>query len=154
MKNHLVETLIGAAVIAVAAFFLFFAYGQTDPITGDTYTIVARVDNAVGVTAGTDVLIAGVKRGTVTSVDLDDRYRAVITMEIQGDVELPEDSSMRIGQEGLMGGTFVRLEVGGSDEFMLADGDELAFATGSVDLIGLLQQSVFGGGGGNNNGSD
>lgn len=151
MSKHLVETLIGAAVIAVAAFFVVFAYGQSDQISGDTYTIIARVDNAAGISPGTDVMIAGVKRGTVTSIDLDDRYRAVITMEIQSDVELPEDSSMRVGQEGLLGGAFIRLEPGGSDEFMLADGDELAFATGAVDLIGLVQQAIFGAGGGNNN---
>ncbi len=147
MSNQMVETLVGAAVVAVAAFFLFFAYGQTDQISGETYTIFATVESAAGIHPGTDVTIAGVKMGTVASVELNDRYRAEIALLIESNIELPEDSSMRTAFEGLFGGSYIRLDLGGSD-VMLEDGDELAFATGSIDIVGLIQRAMFGGGNG------
>lgn len=150
MHSNTAETLVGAVVILIAGAFLLFAFNQTEHDTSTGYTILARVDNAVGIRPGTDVRVAGVKAGTVTDVAIDDRYRAVITMLIEDRIELPEDSSMRVGQEGLLGGTYIRLEPGGSIDYMLEDGDELSFATGSVDLIGLVQQAIFGAGGGNN----
>ena len=44
MTDHLVETLIGAAVIVVAVVFLIFAYGQTEQTSGSGYTLTATID--------------------------------------------------------------------------------------------------------------
>ncbi len=147
MKNQMVETVIGAAVVVVAAVFLVFAYGQTEQAAGPGYTLSARMDNATGISAGTDVRIAGIKVGTVLSTELDPQtYTATIAFTVQNDVELPEDSSIRIAQEGLFGGSFVQVQVGGDFENLLGDGDEIVHTQGAVDIIGLIQRAIFGGG--------
>jgi phospholipid/cholesterol/gamma-HCH transport system substrate-binding protein len=150
MNNQMVETIIGAIVVVVAAVFLWFAYGQTEQAAGPGYTLSAQMDNATGIGAGTDVRIAGIKVGTVTSTELDPlTYTANIVFTVQNDVELPEDSSIRIAQEGLFGGSFVQIQVGGDFENLLADGDEIVHTQGSIDIIGLIQRAMFGGGNGN-----
>lgn len=149
MKNQMVETIIGAAVIAVAVVFLVFAYGQTEQAAGPGYTLTATMDNATGIGAGTDVRISGIKVGTVTATELDSlNYSARIYFTVQNDIELPEDSSIRVAQEGLFGGSFIQVQVGGDFENLLADGDEVFQAQGSIDIIGLIQRAMFGGGNG------
>lgn len=148
MRNHMVENIVGALVIIIAAIFLYFAYGQTEQTSGNGYTLTARMDSATGVTAGTDVRIAGIKVGTVTSAELDPiTYTAVLTFTVEEGIELPEDSSIRIAQEGLLGGSYVQVQVGGDFDNLLADGGEIVHTQGSIDIIGLIQRAMFGGGG-------
>lgn len=152
MKSHMAETIIGAVVVVVAAVFLVFAYGQTEQTTGGGYTLTARMDNATGIGAGTDVRIAGIKVGTVLATELDPRtYTATLSFTVQDNIELPEDSSLRVAQEGLFGGSFIQIQVGGDFENMLGDGDEIVHTQGSVDIIGLIQRAMFGG---TNNGGE
>jgi phospholipid/cholesterol/gamma-HCH transport system substrate-binding protein len=151
MQNQLVETIVGAVVVAVAVIFLVFAYGKTEQTSGAGYTLTARVDNAAGISVGTDVRVAGIKVGTVTNTSLDElTYNAVLELTVSEDVELPEDSSMRVASEGLLGGSFIALQVGGDFENMLGDGDEIVHAQGSIDIVGLIQRAMFGG----NNGDE
>jgi len=98
------------------------------------------------------VRIAGIKVGTVTGTELDPlTYTATIHFTVENSVELPEDSSIRIAQEGLLGGSFLQIQVGGDFENILADGDEIVHTQGSIDIIGLIQRAMFGGG---NNGGE
>ncbi len=157
MQNNLVETLVGAAVIGVAVLFLTFAYQGSDRgPSGDTYEITARVTNIAGVSVGTDVRIAGIKIGTVSDLNLDDTtYEAILTLSIGQDYELAEDTSLSVASESLLGGNYVTLQPGGDFENPLQDGDEILFATGTVDLLSLVQQAIFGSGSaGGSGGSD
>src|SRR3546814_9621900 len=81
MKRNVIETVLGAVVIVVAAIFLGFAYFSSDlrPVAG--YTIRAKFNAIDGLVAGNDVRIGGVKVGTVVGAALDPQdYRAVVTM--------------------------------------------------------------------------
>jgi len=144
MKDNLVETLIGAAVLAVAGLFFMFAYNTANVSTGtDAITLSARFQNATGITAGTDVRLAGIKIGTVTGTELDPvSYQAIVRFSVDNTIEVPEDSSLKIASEGLLGGSYLELEPGGAFD-MLADGGEVEFTQGYVDLMGLIGQAVF-----------
>lgn len=144
MKDNLVETLIGAAVLVVAALFFMFAYSSANVSGGtDTLSLSARFQNATGVSAGTDIRMAGIKVGTVTGTELDPiSYQAIVTFAIDKQIEVPEDSSLKIASEGLLGGSYLELEPGGAMD-MLVDGDEITFTQGYVDLMGLIGQAVF-----------
>lgn len=147
MTEHLVETLVGAVVVAVAIIFLTFAYGQTEQTSGDSYTLSAKVMNASGISVGTDVRIAGIKVGTVIATELDETsYRAVLYFTVETGIELPEDSSMKVAIEGILGGNFIALSPGGDYENLLADGGEIIHAQGSIDIVGLIQRFAFSGG--------
>ena len=144
MQNSAVETLIGAVVIAIAAAFLVFAYTSTGagPIGG--YEIQAKFNRADGVNIGTDVRLSGIKVGTVSRMALDPMsYNAVLTLALESNVKLPDDSSARITSDGLLGTQYLSIEPGGS-QMPIAPGGEIENTQGSIDLMGLLGKAVFG----------
>lgn len=143
MKDQIFETMLGAVVLVIAAGFLLFAYARTDGSAGDGYDITAKFSRIDGITRGTDVRMSGIKIGTVASQDLDPQtFMAVLRLTIRSDVQLPDDSSVKIATEGLLGGSYISIEPGGSMT-NIAPGGELIFTQGSVDLMGLLGQAVF-----------
>jgi phospholipid/cholesterol/gamma-HCH transport system substrate-binding protein len=143
MGGNLVETLIGAVVLVVAALFLAFAYSSTGARAIDGYELYAKFDRVDGLSPGNDVRLSGIKVGTIVEQSLDeDTFFAVIKMEIDPKIKLPEDSSAKITSEGLLGGNYLALEPGGADE-LLGPGDEITITQGSVDLLGLISQAVF-----------
>jgi phospholipid/cholesterol/gamma-HCH transport system substrate-binding protein len=146
MQNSAVETLIGAVVIAIAVAFLVFAYSSTGagPISG--YEVLAKFNRADGVNIGTDVRLSGIKVGTVSGMALDPMtYNAVLTLALESNVKLPDDSSVRITSDGLLGNQYLSIEPGGSQMPIVAGG-EIENTQGSVDLMGLLGKAMFGAG--------
>jgi phospholipid/cholesterol/gamma-HCH transport system substrate-binding protein len=144
MQNSTVETLIGAVVIAVAVLFLFFAYtGSGIGAVSGGYDVVARFDRADGVNVGTDVRLSGIKVGTVDKLTLDPKtYNAVVTIAMENAVKLPDDSSVRITSDGLLGSQYLSIEPGGSMQ-MIKPGGQIENTQGSIDLIGLLGKFAF-----------
>jgi phospholipid/cholesterol/gamma-HCH transport system substrate-binding protein len=146
MNNSLVETLIGAAVLAVAIGFLTFAYSGAGRGGAGGYEIAARFNRVDGVNVGTDVRLSGIKVGTVSRLDLDPKtYAAVTYISLRDDVKLPDDSSVRITSEGILGNQYLSIEPGAS-QAMIPSGGEIQNTQGAIDLIGLLGKTVFGAG--------
>ena len=144
MNNSLVETLIGAVVLLVAAIFLVFAYSSSG-IGGSVsgYDLNAKFFNAEGLRIGSDVRLSGVKVGSVTEQTLDAKtYQAVIGMTLRTDVQLPEDSVAKISSSGLLGDAYVALEPGGSDT-MMKPGATFQYTQGSVNLMDLISKAIF-----------
>ncbi|MFZ5835266.1 MAG: outer membrane lipid asymmetry maintenance protein MlaD [Pseudomonadota bacterium] len=143
MGGNLVETLIGAAVLAVAAMFLAFGYSSSTVGRDGGFILTAKFDRVDGLVTGSDVRMSGIKIGTVVDQKLDPvTYQAVIEMDIDPDVKLPDDSSAKITSEGLLGATYMSIEVG-SGEDLLQNGGEIRYTQGSVDLMGLIGQAIF-----------
>jgi phospholipid/cholesterol/gamma-HCH transport system substrate-binding protein len=145
MRNNLLESLIGFIVILVAIIFLIYSYsmmGNKNP--SKTYEITAVFNEVSGLISGSDVRLSGIKVGSVSSQKLDvETFEAVVSMQISNDIKIPTDSSAKISSEGLLGGNYISIEPGGSDEILI-DGDVIEFTQGSIDLIGLLGNAVFG----------
>ena len=143
MKDNLVETLVGFTVIVVAAIFVFYGYSVTDSSSSHGYVVSAEFDRVDGLTIGSDVRMSGIKVGTVTALSLDPQsYAANVSIIIGSDIDLPDDTSAKITSEGLLGGNYISLSAGGSED-MLSGGDEILYTQGSVDLIGLVSQALF-----------
>lgn len=139
------ETVIGGVVLAAAVGFLAYAASSTGvSAPADSYSVSASFRSAEGIGLGTDVRLAGVKIGSVTSVNLDPTtFRAVTTFSVIDSIELPDDSQVVIASEGLLGGNFVEVVPGGSS-FNVEDGGELLDTQGAVSLITLLLKFVSG----------
>lgn len=143
MKDNLVETLVGAAVLVIAGLFVMYGYSVTESDSSDGYALSAQFDRVDGLTVGSDVRMSGIKVGTVTDLTLDPQsYYANAEFTIAGNISLPDDTSAKITSEGLLGGNYVSLSPGGSED-MLSGGDEILYTQGSVDLIGLVSQALF-----------
>ncbi len=146
MTENQTEVFAGAAVLAAAIFFVFYA-GQTTGFTASstTYDLKASFRSVEGITLGSDVRMAGVKVGTITSLELNPKtFFADATVSVMNGLELPDDSAILISSEGLLGGNFIELVPGGS-ETNLAPGAEIEDTQGSVSLISLLMKFVGGG---------
>lgn len=141
MRNETVETLIGAAVIAIAIIFVVFAYRSTDTLSVKGYELQARMTRVDGVAVGTDVRLAGVKVGTVTALTLEPNYLVAVHMDINSDVKVPDDSSLIVTSSGLLNSSYLSISPGGSDK-MLAPGGLIRNTQGSIDMMGLLSRFV------------
>ena len=144
MKSEVLETIVGAAVVAVALLFLVFAYVGAGLSRGaGGYRVSAQFDNIDGINVGTDVRIAGIKVGTIVGQTLDPKsFQARLVMQLRPELTLADDTSAKITSEGLLGNKFVALEPGGSDG-KLKDGSEISYTQGSVDMWSLISQAMF-----------
>lgn len=153
MQSNLVETLIGTLVVAFAAVFLFYGYSISGMQSSSGYHVKAAFSAVDGLANGSDVRVSGIKVGTVVSQNLDpETFQAVVMLDLAPSVKLPDDSSAKITSEGLLGGSYISLTPGGSED-MLSDGGEIMFTQGSVDLMSLIGQAVFSAGGSSKDGS-
>jgi phospholipid/cholesterol/gamma-HCH transport system substrate-binding protein len=145
LREHPVELAAGVGVVAVAAAFLVYA-GQFAgaPRVAGVYDLTASFRSAEGVVVGTDVRLAGVSIGTVTDLALNpETFRADTVLSIDKGVTLPEDSSAAVETEGLLGGTFIDVQPGGSP-FDLEPGAEIVDTQSAVSLVTLLLRFVTG----------
>jgi phospholipid/cholesterol/gamma-HCH transport system substrate-binding protein len=143
MSENTTEVLVGGAVLAVALGFLAYA-GQGGGFIRDpgAYELHASFRSVEGVTVGTDVRLAGVKVGSVTSLALNPQtFFADATISVARDVVLPDDSAILISSEGLLGGAFVELVPGGSLE-NLSPGDEILDTQGAISVVSLMMKFV------------
>lgn len=146
MRENWIEVITGALVLVVAVGFVIFATAGTSGAARDgTYPLTASFTSVEGVSVGTDVRLAGVKIGTVTAMELNpETFRADVTFNVANDIELPDDSSVLISSEGLLGGNFMEIQPGGSP-FNLEEGAEVLDTQSSVSLVTLLLRFVGGG---------
>jgi phospholipid/cholesterol/gamma-HCH transport system substrate-binding protein len=142
-SRRVAEILTGAAVLAVAAGFLFYAVSHSGQTTTTGYTLQARFDRIDGLTVGSDVRIAGVKVGTVTDTRIDPKdFTAVVAMTVRPDIQLPKDSSAEVTSESLLGGKYLSLTPGG-DDVLLRPGQTITITQSSISLEQLLGKFIF-----------
>jgi len=143
MRRNIIETIMGAVVLLVAAVFLVFVFRSSDTGGNSGYEVRAQFDDASGLTPGTDVRMAGVKIGTVAHQALDPQtYLASVVLSIDEEIQLPTDSSARIIPDGLLGGNYVSVEPGGEEE-MIQAGGAIQFTQGSINVVDLLGRFIF-----------
>ena len=143
MRRNALETVIGALVIAAAVGFLVFSYSKADVGGVAGYPVEARFDRADGLKEGADVRMSGIRVGRIRSLELEqDTYFALVTMEIDDAVHLPDDSSAEIASESLLGGRFLALTPGASEK-MLGPGGEVKFTQSPVSLEQLIGKFIF-----------
>jgi len=147
MTRKLPELLTGFAVIIIAVLFLIYALGRAQAISAGGYDLTAQFSSIGGLTVGSDVKVGGVTVGHVTDEHLDPQtYAAIVKMQINDDVKLPDDTSAAISSDGLLGGNYVGLSPGGSDK-MLAAGQSFTVTQSAINIEDLLGKFIFSMGG-------
>lgn len=144
MNKNFVETLLGAVVLIVALFFLSYSAEIGEIGKGsEGYTVHADFSQVGTLKTGDDVRISGVKVGTVSNLELrNDTYLARVYMTIDPSVQLPTDTASIVSSEGLLGGTFLALEPGASEDY-LDDGGRIMYNQDAQNLEKLLGQFIF-----------
>lgn len=101
------------------------------------YTVIAPFANLKGLKTGDEVLMAGVKIGTVTATRLgQQRVEAVLT--IQPDVKIPNDAVASVETSSLLGSQHLAVSFGAS-AVLLANGDEIK-TKNTVDMNEVIAQ--------------
>ena len=132
----------------VAAGFAGIAY-LSFQVGGVTYTgpggmqLVAVFDEIGALSVRAPVVIAGVKVGRVTGIELDETLRARVMIDVDASLELPIDSSAAIRTSGILGDQFIALEAGAEEDF-LTSGEQLEFTENAFNLEALVGALVHG----------
>ncbi len=142
-SRNVSELVAGAVVLLGAVGFLGYAVASTGRTSTTGYTLSARFERIDGLGPGSDVRIAGVKVGRISTATIDPKtYQATLAFTVQPDIFLPTDSSAEITSDGLLGGKVLQLVPGGSDK-MLADGGRITITQSAASLEDLLGKFIF-----------
>ena len=98
---------IVSILIIAAGTTLAFSVNRFQGLRG-VYEISADLTDAAGLQPGNEVRIAGVKVGRITKVGLTDEA-ARVTMEIEGEVRIPEETTLEVKLKTLLGQKFINL---------------------------------------------
>ncbi len=145
VRDLLVGLFVLAGIGAIA--YLSVQLGAR-AYTGDGgLVLTAAFDEIGGLSPRSPVVIGGVTVGQVTSIDLDSEdFRAIVTVDIDANLEIPDDTAASILTQGILGDQYIALEPGGSPD-LLETGGEISYTQSAVvleRLIGKVLQS-FGG---------
>lgn len=131
--------LLAIVTITVLIWGYRFLKGKNLLDNSNTYYITyAEVD---GLSSSAPVMINGFQVGSVTNVTLkpDDVERVLVTLEVDGDIQVPKTAEAILTTAGIMGGKSIILEYGNED---MTNGilDHKGFINGSTK--GLLNSMV------------
>jgi len=146
MGNSRVEIFVGIFLIVgfMALGWLALQLGEVPWLTGaKTYAINAEFNNISGVKAGADVQIAGVTVGKVRQLNLNRERQAVVSMQIDREVEIPVDSIASVKSQGIIGDKYIQITLGG-DQTLYKAGDTIVDTESAVDLESLISKFAFG----------
>ncbi len=114
MEYRSLELKVGFTVfIAILAFSVGMMWLEGFKLRGERFEIHAVFPMVGGVNAGDAVNVNGVERGEVTKVNLRDRD-VIVTMAIDAESKLPEDSKVVLQTHGILGERIVTIIVGSS----------------------------------------
>ena len=143
MKQHVIETIIGFVVLIIASLFLIFAYKTGSSITSSKgYQVTANFQSAEGIAVGSDVMISGIKIGSVKKITLDpNSFYASVYLNINDDVKIPKDSKAQVVTSGLLGGKYISI-VPGNDDENLAANEEIRYTQSAINIESLINKIV------------
>jgi phospholipid/cholesterol/gamma-HCH transport system substrate-binding protein len=84
------------------------------------YHVTADFDDIGDLKVGSQITMSGVRIGEVSSIRYDSKaYKAVVGLRIDPQyTQIPDDSYASIQTQGLLGGKYVGISPGGSDQFL------------------------------------
>ena len=146
-QTRAVEFSTGLFVFAgiVALFFLTTRVTNFDSYEGaGGYEVNARFDNVGSLKLRSPVAMSGVTIGRVSEIQFDvDQLEAVVTMRIDSRYnKIPDDSDASILTQGILGGQYVGIEPGGSEDYF-ADNSEIQFTQSAIVLEQLISKYLF-----------
>ncbi|MFA5597191.1 MAG: outer membrane lipid asymmetry maintenance protein MlaD [Pusillimonas sp.] len=128
----------------IALVFLALRAGNLSSFSfAPTYKVQAHFDNLGGLKVRAPVKSSGVVVGRVAALSFDnERYQAVVTLDIESQFEFPTDSSASILTSGLLGEQYIGLTPGG-EEKMLASGSTIQYTQSAVVLEELISKFLY-----------
>lgn len=129
---------------AISLVFLALRAGNMSSFSfAPTYQVQAYFDNLGGLKVRAPVKSSGVVVGRVSGISFDnERYQAVVTLDIESRYQFPSDSSVSILTSGLLGEQYIGMTPGGDDK-MLAQGNTIQYTQSAVVLEELISKFLY-----------
>jgi phospholipid/cholesterol/gamma-HCH transport system substrate-binding protein len=145
-STRTVEISTGLFVLLGFAALFFMVTQITNrelSVDGGSYDVTAQFENIGSLKPGAAVSMAGVTVGRVESIGFDQNvYKAVVKMRIASSYNrIPNDSDAAIMTSGLLGGQYIGITAGGSEEY-LKSGDRIVLVQDALVLENLINQLV------------
>ena len=142
-ETRSIRTGITALLVILVAVFITVSHNASirGRGLGGTYNIYASFGRTDGLNVGDAVRLSGVNIGRVTAAELDKNFNTRLTMEISEKYIIPDDCSASIVSFGLIGGKYVEIEVGGSEDFIPPDGN-VSYTQDAMVLEELLDRII------------
>ena len=130
-------------VYGIIAFIILLNLVLTEKnaVRGDVNNYFATFNKIDGVSAGTDVVISGIKVGEVKEIFIKDNYPQ-ISINVKKNIEISDDSSISIQTDGLFGKKFLLIEIGGNNVY-LKNGEKFSFSEDSIVIEELLGKIIL-----------
>jgi phospholipid/cholesterol/gamma-HCH transport system substrate-binding protein len=125
---------------ALSQLYLFTQLGEVTLRRAGGYTVSADFTNASGLDSGSIVELAGVQVGQVMAIQLIGT-RARVTLHLRDDVHLQNDAIASIQTKGLLGGRYLLITPGGSEQ-IIPPGGKIRETESPLDLPGLMAAYV------------
>jgi len=116
--------------------------GQVGGLGSSGYNVSATFEDAGGLRAGADVMLAGVSIGRVASVQLKGQEEALLQLEIQQGVKLTTDAIAAVRTKGIIGERYVRISQGADDE-TIEDHGEIEETESAINIEDLISKYIF-----------
>src|SRR5690554_57770 len=146
MTREKTDFWVGLFVLlgAVALVFLALRAGNMSSFSfAPTYQVQAYFDNLGGLKVRAPVKSSGVVVGRVSGISFDnERFQAVVTLDLESKYEFPTDSSISILTSGLLGEQYIGMTPGGEDK-MLAQGNTVQYTQSAVVLEELISKFLY-----------
>ena len=145
--SRTIDISTGLFVLLGFAAILFLVTQITNrefTLNSTSYRLRADFENVGGLKTGAPVSMAGVTIGRVEQIQYDmNLLKAVVTLRIDGRYNaIPNASDASIFTAGLLGGQYVGLSPGGSED-VFKDGDRIEFVQDAVVLENLISKYLF-----------
>ena len=143
MNKMNIETGVGIFLIAglLCLGYLSTKLGDVDLFGNEQYKVQARFASVSGLREGAAVEVAGVSIGKVAKIHLND-YEAMVELQIDPEIKLQDDSIASIRTQGIIGDKYVKIKIGGSDEY-IEKGGEILETESAIELEELVSKYIF-----------
>jgi len=143
MNKMNIETGVGIFLIAglLCLGYLSTRLGDVDILGTEQYKVQAKFASVSGLREGAAVEVAGVPIGKVAKIHLDD-YEAMVELKIDPEIKLQDDSIASIRTQGIIGDKYVKIKIGGSDEY-IEKGGEILETESAIELEELVSKYIF-----------
>lgn len=103
------------------------------------YRVSVRFDSAAGLLKDSPVKVLGVTKGRVESLGIDGN-KALVTLRLPRELNLPDDSLVYVRSEGLLGERYIEVKPGSRGRPAVKDGGELLQGAPPADLDQLFAE--------------
>ena len=143
MRYNPVETLMGGIVLITAICFLILGMKSINENQREGYRISLIFGSSAGLKNGDHVKISGINVGKILNLELDlENYNAKVIVNLNDNINVPDDSSARITSSSLLGGNFIDIIPGSAETYLKFD-DIIYDTKDSVSFTDLLGKAVF-----------